>query len=75
MGEEDVRIVQVLYRECPLTVDDLPYTPEFDRLHAAFEGETVRGLDRCGLRGGGVDVLDFNASTSYPNPAFEILEV
>lgn len=26
-----------LYRTCPRTVDDLPYTPDFARLHSEFK--------------------------------------
>lgn len=35
VSEEDGRTVLALYRECPLTVDVMPYTAEFDRLLGA----------------------------------------
>lgn len=33
-----------LYAEGPLTVDDLPYTPEFDRMLAEFNARTGKQL-------------------------------
>jgi hypothetical protein len=29
-----------LYEHCDLTADELPYTPTFDRMHAAFVSST-----------------------------------
>lgn len=34
-----------LYDGCALTVDDLPYTPEFDRMLADFNRRTGKSLD------------------------------
>jgi len=39
-------IVADLYARTSATVDDLPYTDEFDRLHAEFEARTGRILSK-----------------------------
>jgi hypothetical protein len=39
-------LVAELYAQVARTVDDLPYTDEFDRLHAEFTSRTGRQISR-----------------------------
>lgn len=40
------QVVAELYSQCELTRDDLPYTDEFDQLHARFCEKTGRQLSK-----------------------------
>lgn len=37
LDDKSIDLLKQLYLEIPETVDQLPYTPQFDQLHARFE--------------------------------------
>ena len=42
----DQTLLNELYSDCPRTLDDLPYTAEFNRLHEQFIARTGKAVSR-----------------------------
>lgn len=46
LSEAHKQVLAELYRDCPKTRDQLPYTAEFDAMHAEFLRRTERQLTK-----------------------------
>lgn len=49
LSSSQIDILAELYAECEATLDDLPYTDEFERLYSQFLARAGVSLDRHGV--------------------------